>query len=232
MNFLKIFIDIFAPKKCYWCWNIGSFLCKKCLIDVNKFEDCCYICKQKSSNFIIHNYCLNNKIFFDRIFVLYHYKDKNIKKLVKDAKFYHNKDIFIDLWENLWELLIQNLDILDKNIVLIPTPMYFFKKLLRWYNQSEILVKSVAKYLKLDYHFKFVKKVKNTKPQSHLSKMQRIDNLKKCYKIDKNLLKKYKNKTIIIIDDVVSTWTTINEISKLLKQSWIKTVYWLCIASD
>jgi predicted amidophosphoribosyltransferase len=36
----------------------------------------------------------------------------------------------------------------------------------------------------------------------------------------------------VIVDDVISTWTTTSEIAKLLKNEWIKKVYGLCLASD
>ena len=232
MKLIKIFKDIFAPKKCYWCLDIGSFLCKSCLKSVKNYENVCHVCKQKTVNFDIHFYCENEFVYYKKMIVLFHYKDKIVKKLIKDAKFYHKKDIFEDLSILLWEKLFENILDNKSEILLIPTPMYFFKKIIRWYNQSEILVKNLSKHFSLDYDFNLIKKSKSTKAQSHLSKMQRLENLKNCYKLDKNLLKKYKNKTIVIVDDVVSTWTTINEISKLLKNAWIRNIYWLCLACD
>ena len=41
-----------------------------------------------------------------------------------------------------------------------------------------------------------------------------------------------KDKKVIIVDDVVSTWATINEISSILKQKWVKKIIWLVVASD
>jgi predicted amidophosphoribosyltransferase len=62
-----------------------------------------------------------------------------------------------------------------------------------------------------------IKRVKNTVQQSRLNREDRIKNLNNCFKINEKFLKDIKNKTIIIVDDVVSTGTTINEISKVLK---------------
>lgn len=229
MNIFTLIKDILAPKKCYWCGNIGSFLCPECLAKIQRHENICYICKQKSTNFEVHNYCKNKSIFYDRIIILYHYKNKIIKKLIKNFKFYSKKEIAID-FTYLIDLELKNYD--KSKILLIPTPMFWYKKLLRWYNQSEILIN----YLREKYDYKtsnkLVKKVKSTKPQSHLSKMQRVNNLKDCFNIDKNLLKNYKNHHIFILDDVVSTASTFNEIAKILKQNWIKEVSCLSIASD
>lgn len=226
-NFFK---SIFAPKKCYRCLKYWNYLCDKCLEEIHFYESLCYTCKQKTHNFKIHFYCENNHIFYNWIFVLFHYKEFFIKKMIKNFKFYKKFDLWEFFWKLLWELLLNNIEKTD--ILLIPTPMYWFKKLKRWYNQSEILVENISKIYSIPSEFNLIKKIKYTKPQSHLSKMQRIDNLTNCYKIDENLLKIHKNKTIIIVDDVVSTGTTINEMSKILKKNWFKNIYWLVIASD
>lgn len=101
MNFITFLKDIIAPKKCYWCWKIGSFLCLKCLKSLKKFDDICYICKQKSKNYEIHNYCKNSSIFYDKIIILYHYKEKIVKKLIKNFKFYWKKEIINDFLQEI-----------------------------------------------------------------------------------------------------------------------------------
>lgn len=229
MNIFALIKDILAPKKCYWCENVGSFLCPKCLEKIQKHENICYVCKQKSRNFEVHDYCKNKKIFYDRIIILFHYKTDIIKKLIKNLKFYSKKEIALDFLD-LINLELINYD--KSKIILIPTPMFWYKKLLRWYNQSEVIIKYLSQKYDYKYDFWLIKKVKSTKPQSHLSKMQRISNLQNCYKIDKNLLNIYKNYHFFIVDDVVSTATTFNEIAKILKQNNIKEVSCLSIASD
>lgn len=232
MKIIKIFKDVIAPKKCYNCKKEGAFLCSSCFKEIWNFENICYVCKAKSRNFEVHDYCENDFIYYDKIIILTHYKNKIIKKLIKDAKFYHKKDILEDFSIYIWELLFENIKEQKDEIVLIPTPMYFFKRLSRWYNQSEVLVSNISKNFWIIKTNKIIKKIKSTKSQSHLTKIQRIENLKNTFKINLKELQRYKNKTFVIVDDVVSTWTTINEISKILKVNWIKKVYALSLASD
>jgi len=229
INFLK---DLIAPKKCYFCNKEGNFLCKKCLDEIWYFESICYVCKQSSRNFEKHFYCENDFVFYDKIIILTHYKNKTIKKLISDAKFYNKKDILQDLWLYLWNKLLENIEEKKEDLILIASPMYFWKKIFRWYNQSEILVKSIWDKFNINYDLNLIKKIKQTKPQSHLSKIERIENLEWVFKINKQKIKNYKNKTYVIVEDVVSTGTTINKISKILKNNWIKKVYSICIASD
>lgn len=224
-------LDIIAPKKCIKCEKIGNYLCKTCLEEIWYHEDICYVCKQKSKNFKTHWYCENDHTYFKQILILTHYKNFNIKYLIKQAKFHHKFEIFDDFAKYLITLLQNNLDTPESQIILIPAPMFFLKKLWRWYNQAEILTKKIAKYWNYEYNSKIIKKIKHTKPQSHLSKVDRIINLQNTFKINLWELEKYKNHTFVIVDDVISTWTTFVEISKILKKHWITKIIWLSIAS-
>jgi len=229
-NFIK---NILAPKKCYSCGQEWHFLCPKCMSKMSTFESICYVCKRKSIKFSIHYNC-QKLIVLDKIIILTHYKQKLIKKLIKDAKYYYKKDILEDFSIYLSKLLLENIE--NKNIdnyILVPMPMYYFRKWQRWYNQSEVLAKNIWKITKIMINNNLIKRVKNTRQQSKLSKKERLKNLTNAFKINKNLVDKIdKNKIIIIVDDVISTWTSINSIAKLLKDYWFKNVIWLIIASD
>lgn len=229
---IKVFKDILAPKKCYSCKKEWHFLCEKCLQEIWFFESICPICKQTSRDFEVHFYCKNESFSLEKIIILTHYQNKIIKKLIKDAKFYGKKDILEDFSFYLTQKLLMHISEKNEDILLLPTPMYFLKKLRRGYNQSGLLIQYMARKFWFSYNLKIIKKRKSTLPQSHLSKIERIENLRDSFYINENELLKYKNKTFILVDDVLSTWTTLNELAKLLKRKGVKTIYWLCIASD
>jgi ComF family protein len=228
LNFLK---DIIAPKKCYSCNKEWHFLCPQCMSKMSNFNSICYVCKQKTDNFKTHKNC-QKWFYLDQLIILTHYKQEPIKKLIKDAKFYYKKDILDDFAKYLWEKLLINIKNKD-DYIFIPVPMYFLRKWKRWYNQSEILVNYLVRFLHINKNFKIIKRIKNTRQQSKLSRQKRLQNLEKAFKINKKELDKIdKNKTIVLIDDVISTWTTLNLIAKLLKDNWFVSVIWLVIASD
>lgn len=236
MKIFKIIKDIIAPKKCYSCNKEWHFLCNECYNKLHNFDEICYVCKSYSENYKIHENC-KKWVYFDNILVLTHYKNKVIKKLITDSKFHHKKDILEDFSEYLWELLTEHINneywIMNiEDFIIIPTPMYFLKKFTRWYNQSEILARYISKITWINYQKNIIKKSKNTKQQSTLSKEERLKNLENAFKIKNKYLDKIDNKIIIIVDDVISTWTTLNQISKILKNNWAQKVIWLCIASD
>ena len=93
MNFLKLIKNILSPKKCYSCNIEWHFLCKKCFDKLDNYWEFCYICKNKSKKFEIHKDC-SMWIYYDNLIVLTHYKNKLIKKLIIDFKFYNKKCIW------------------------------------------------------------------------------------------------------------------------------------------
>ncbi len=234
----KFIKDIISPKKCYSCNKEWHFLCEDCFDKIEKhyfFDEICYVCKKYSKNFEVHKNCKKG-IFYDKTIILTHYKIKVIKKLVKDFKFYNRKDIAEDFWELLIEKMIKYMPdelkhFKKQDFIVLTTPMNFFRKLKRWYNHSEVL----AKYIALNFWFKFekniIKKTKNTRQQSKLKKESRLKNLNNSFKINKNKVDIIDNKIIILVDDIISTWTTVNEISKLLKEYNPKKIIVVTIAS-
>lgn len=228
-KFLK---DLIAPKKCYSCNKEWHFLCEYCLSKMSNFEPICYVCKGRSDNFNVHEKCKID-VYYDKIIILSHYKNKIMSKLIKDLKFYSKKDIAEDFWNYLSEIFFENeiYKNTDDYIIIFPR-MWFFKKLKRWYNHSEILAKYISKNTRIKLAKWYIKKIKTTRQQSLLSRQDRLINLNNSFKIADNKIDKIDKKVFIIVDDVISTWSTINEISKILKENWAKKVIWLIVASD
>ena len=108
--------------------------------------------------------------------------------------------------------------------------MYKIKKQKRGYNQTELITKKIAKALEIQEDSKTLIKIKNTKTQSKLSKIQRLENIKNVFYIkDKE---KIQNKKVILFDDIITTGATINECAKILKQKGAKKIVVLAIAKD
>ena len=221
---LKFIKDIIAPKKCYSCNEEWHFLCEECFSEIEKkyhFDQMCYVCKKYSKNFEVHENC-KNKVSYDKTIILSHYKIKVIKKMIKDFKFYYKRDIKDDFSELLTEKMIKYMweelkSFKKEDFIVISPPMSFFRKISRWYNHSELLWKQISDNFGFKYEKNLILKNKQTRQQSKLSRQGRLVNLKKAFKINKNKLDIVDKKIIILVDDVISTGTTVNEISKILK---------------
>ena len=231
--------NIIAPKKCYSCCKEWFFLCNSCFEEIEKknpFDEICYVCKKYSKDFEIHNKC-KKEIFYDKTIIASHYKENLIKRLIKDYKFYWRKDILNDFWEILVEKIIKYMkeelqSFRKKDFLVVCPPMDFFKKIKRWYNHSELLAIFISKYFWFRFEKNLVLKTRKTRQQSKLSRQKRILNLEKAFKINDKKVDIVDNKVVLIIDDVISTGTTVNEISRVLKKSKAKKVIVISIASD
>jgi len=231
MKIFKLLKDILSPKKCYSCKKEWHFLCNDCEKKIKKYKPLCFVCKQESEKYKIHKKCKNNNIYYDKIIIKYHYDWYYISKMVKDWKFYQKKDVMREFWEQLWEVLEQNY-FNSWNFILIPTPLHFLRYFKRGYNQSELLSDEISKKCNIPTYKNILYRKNITRQQSKLSKIERHKNIKNCFAIRMEQLDKIDKKRIILVDDVVSTGATLNEMAKLLKTNWAIEVIGLCIASD
>ncbi len=145
-----------------------------------------------------------------------------MRKLIIDFKFKGK----LSYGEIISEIMIEKL--LKNNLeeeVITFVPMYKSRERERGYNQSKILAENIAKKLDLRCIDVF-SKIKDTKFQVGLKKNQREINLKDAFKVTKVPEK------IIIVDDVITTGTTISELVKAAKKSGIKKVTALIAATE
>ena len=105
-------------------------------------------------------------------------------------------------------------------------PMTPQKEFERGYNQSEVLAKTVARALRLPAR-SILQKVRETATQHELSRAERTENVKGAFRADSRLT----GKTILLIDDIVTTGSTICESAKALYAAGAKQVIGLCAAN-
>lgn len=106
-------------------------------------------------------------------------------------------------------------------------PMTEFAEKKRGFNQSEMLCDGVAKVLKLP-SIELLQKLKETDNQHTLNQTQRRANLNDCFfAVDKNDI---NGKTIILVDDIKTTGTTLSKCADVLMNSGAKAVYCLVAA--
>ena len=119
---------------------------------------------------------------------------------------------------------------LKKYDIMIPVPIYITKRWARGYNQTELIAKGLSKKLNIKLKSNVLKKIRNTKKQSSLTKTERKQNIKDAFiVINENDI---ADKKIILFDDIITTGSTLNECSKILRKANVKEVAILTIAVD
>ena len=120
-------------------------------------------------------------------------------------------------------------DIVDRQLqvpdVLIPVPLHYQRLRQRGYNQALELARPIAKMLGIPIDIRSCRRRKVTKEQSGLQAKQRKSNVRDAFEVTGDL----RNRSIAIIDDVMTTGSTVNELAKQLMQAGATTVdVWVC----
>jgi ComF family protein len=101
------------------------------------------------------------------------------------------------------------------------------------YNQTKALAGLISKYADIPYMPVLKASKSHDTEQKSLSKARRRQNVKNKFKILGNIIEsgKLKDKNVIIIDDVVTTGSTLSECARIMKNAGAKNIYALCAAS-
>lgn len=209
MSLFEIVLDIIFPPMCVICGKAGTHICDNCYQILKKYK-------------------MPDERIKRGVYSVYKYEDK-VRDLLIEYKF-NNKSY---LYKFFSEIIIKNkkiCKILKSCDIIIPVPLHRKRLLERGYNQSELVIKDVAKKLNLKIENKILKKTKNIKPQSEKGYKERLIDIKDAYIIEKN--EKIIGKSIIVFDDVYTTGSTTNECKKVLLKAGAKKVIIVTMTKD
>lgn len=202
-----------------------GYFCKDCndkIIEIK--ENKCKHCGRLSiSNVDYCDSCIEKNLSFDTARSVFLYKEP-ISYLIQNFK-YNNLRYLGDYFSSKM-IEIYNLENFACDFITF-VPMTDKRIRKREYNQAEILARKVAKGLNLEVK-DIIAKVRETEHQAKLSFKERTQNLKGAFKVKKaDVL----GKEVLLIDDVLTTGSTVETISSELKKKGAKKVIVLTLAS-
>lgn len=171
----------------------------------------------------------------DWIHPLFYYKDNRVRAIIWELKYKENTKPINHIAKLIYEEIVADIsDIVtfdsDAQFLLIPIPITENRRIERGYNQTEIIAKSILENdlaRTLLYAPQWFQKVKDTPKQSQSeSKQERMINLLGCFEADPRVEGKY----IILIDDVVTTGSTLSEAKDTLLSAGARKVLAFTIA--
>ena len=107
---------------------------------------------------------------------------------------------------------------------IIPVPVHKARLRERGFNQSYHISKGVCKIIGGEVIDDLVVRVRNTRSQTTLSKAERSSNVKEAFEINAKYKQNIENYRVLIVDDVITTGATVNEIAKALRTCKVKKV--------
>ena len=138
-----------------------------------------------------------------------------IKDLIHMFKYRHRIELRI-IFEQLTEDFLKTFySAFEKIDYIIPIPLSPTKYREREFNQTYILAEITSEALGKPVLTNVLFRTRNTKPQANLNEQQRIRNIQGCFEtINTNII---NSKKILLVDDVLTTGTTVSEAAKILK---------------
>jgi competence protein ComFC len=227
-------LDYIFPKHCVICRKQGSYICPQCFTYLSfDAKNLCLVCNRLTYNNLTHPKC-KSKYSIDGCFSALAY-NKTVQKLIFNFKYKpYLTDTAVVLVDLFYESLIQNEYftklIADGEWLMVPIPLSKIKLRKRGYNQAEILAKELTKKFGIQTK-NLLKRVKNTKTQIGKSNVERKLNVRSAFELlnHKSLI---LNQNILLVDDVVTTGSTLKEAANVLKRIGAKKVIGLTLARD
>lgn len=232
--FKKIFEAVF-PCQCLCCSKVISeeaLFCSTCwqklqFITEPKCNICSHPFEQSSANsLLLCPICLIKKPPYKKAISLLHYNSA-AKKIIGDLKYRDTTYLAKKLAKFLYNKTKSELENID---LVVAVPLHAKKLRQRKFNQSTLLAKELAKLLNKEFSHDFLIKDQNTKPQASLTKKERQQNLKNAFKLNLKYQETVKNKNILLIDDVITTGSTLEACSKVLKKHGANDIVVLTVA--
>lgn len=222
MKSLKIFIetllDYIWPKFCLACQKEGALLCNKCLTTIPLLD-------------LDYRPWPVNNFYFKNCYVCLDYHLPITQKLIKNFKYKY----FSQLDNYLVDILArfaQQLNLPADTIITNPS-LHTRRRQQRGFDQTQLLALGLANRLRLKY-YSLLTRQKPTKAQAKLDKIQRLDNIIDAFKLNPkvDLANISPKQTILIIDDVATTGSTLNEAAKTLNKAGFYNIICLVLAKN
>jgi competence protein ComFC len=183
----------------------------------------------------IYKYCTKSlEINDNEIYSLFKYKDFFIKNCIYEIKNNKNEDALMIfstlLFDEIHNYIYENLININQKIIISYIPQHKSTFLHKGYNQSEELVKNIVKIAPEMFEIKnLLYKIKKNAPQHEIkSRRKRVENIKNTFIFNNKEI--IKNRLVILIDDVYTTGTTLNESRRVLLENGANKIVCFTIA--
>lgn len=235
-RFIEGILDFFIPPRCLMCGisiqKSGS-ICSKCFKKLTFIvEPCCQKCGAPflyDSMAGIDHLCLQchrESLLWHRGKAAFLYNE-GIKRLILPLKYADQHNGLDFLAHCMWQCAASLLQEVD---YLIPVPLHKKRLQQRHYNQSALLAWKLNKKAKKTVLPLALRKIRNTPSLGHYNKEDRQTILQGAFAINPDFQKVIRYKSVVLIDDVMTTGSTLNACSQVLLDAGVKQINSVVIA--
>ena len=234
-NFIHTALDLLYPRLCAACGDAvdGSAdqLCWECRADIRPIaHPFCSVCGNPVEGSISHEYvcylCVETPRFFDRARSAARFEGA-LQRMIIDFKYNDAlwvQDELVDVLVSCHEVHFEK----TNTDAVACVPLFHARERSRGFNQSEILADGLASRLRKPFLRGALSRVRATETQTHLTARERADNVKGAFRARRR--KGLQGKSILLVDDVMTTGATLNECARALKEGGAAEVHVLTLA--
>lgn len=234
--YLTRFLDILYPPCCPVCDEIimpkGQLICQTCFKALSYVhQPACKKCGKQVINSTTE-YCLDcsrHNRSFKYGLALLNYDEKAQHSMTRIK--YKNKRQYLDFYTEAICIRYRKQILGMHADALVPVPIHSTRRRKRGFNQAEILADGIGKKLGIPVLSEVLIRNKKTAPQKQLSTLERLKNLEQAFaagKLPADI------KSIILVDDIYTTGSTIEACTRVLKRAGVKNIYFItiCIGTE
>lgn len=232
MNILSKLLDLIYPPKCIFCEEIivigqPKWICEKCRdnIEIISGHRCLKCGKPLDNTDNLCKICLQYQFLYKKGYCLLYY-DGFTREAIHRFK-YNNHPEYAKGFSKLIYEYSEDKSFFEADCF-IPVPMFPKKRKKRGFNQAELIAYELSKLTNIPIFNDVLFRIKDTKKQSQLNFAERKNNVKNAFKAQNSA--KITNKNILLIDDIYTTGSTINECADVLIKEGAKNVYSYCLS--
>jgi len=214
---IKNLVNFALPPVCICCDKILSpneeFVCTNCFSSLVRVED----------EYSLKNDKFGDADFINNAFGIYWFKeDSGIQSVIHSLKYMQMKSIGRKFGRIIGDEIVErHRDSID---FIVPVPLHRSKQRERTYNQSDYICYGINEMLKETVLEKCLKRVRYTSTQTKLNIKERKENVKDAFSLNKKYAGQIKGKNILLVDDVITTGSTILECARTLHQNGARNI--------
>ena len=163
---------------------------------------------------------LQKKVFFDKSVAVWQYSDP-AQEIIHLLKYDSHRRLSENLGRAMGNVALKLTEYAQADCIL-PVPLHSIKHREREFNQSLLLARYVSEVIKVLVNSKALVRIRQTNPQANLTAEERRYNVEDAFAVSAKAF--VDGAVVIIIDDVITTGSTINECAKELKKAGAKQV--------
>lgn len=229
---MRIIQELLFPKTCVSCGEWGVSLCERCRASIVYIEkDACFYCDRISLYGITHENCKRPQ-GLDGVLSATYYTPV-IKDIVSALKYHFAYQTTKDVFKALNPLVMAKFrghGRLYSSAQLQPVPLFWKRHRWRGFNQAQILAECFQTISGNSLSDDIYRRKDTGAQVKTTQRLHRILNLENAFNLKNG--KDVKDKTIILIDDVITTGSTVKEAARTLKLEGAKSVFIWSLARD